>query len=62
MLVLSRRSGERIRIGPDVTITVLVVEGDKVRLGIAAPMDVPIWRAELVSDQTALPVRRLCSL
>jgi carbon storage regulator len=62
MLVLSRKPGESIRIGPDVTLTVLAVQGEKVRLGIAAPMDIGIWRTELISDTDVLPLRRLCSL
>lgn len=44
MLVLSRKRGERIQIGPDVTITVVRIEGDKVRIGIAAPRELPIDR------------------
>lgn len=56
MLVLSRKPGESIRIGPDVAITVLAVQGNKVRLGFSAPKDVPIWRSELVADAAALPV------
>ena len=47
MLVLSRKIGERIRIGEDVTLTVVRVHGDKVRLGIEAPSDVSIHREEV---------------
>jgi carbon storage regulator len=57
MLVLSRKPGERIRIGPNVEITVVAVERNKVRLGISAPADISIWRAELVSDAGVLPVK-----
>jgi carbon storage regulator len=57
MLVLSRKSGESIRIGPDVVITVLAVQGNKVRLGISAPTGISIWRDELVLDSAALPIR-----
>ena len=56
-MVLSRKSGESIRIGPGVAITVLAVQGNKVRLGISAPTEISIWRAELVSDAAVLPVR-----
>ena len=56
MLVLSRKSGESIKIGPDVEITVLAVQGNRVRLGIVAPTDISILRAELTVDNTALPV------
>ena len=49
MLVLSRRSGERIVIGDDVVITVLETSGNNTRLGIDAPDEVPIRRSELPS-------------
>jgi len=57
VLVLSRKSKESIRIGPDVVITVLAVQGKKVRLGITAPMGVSIWRDELILDSADIPVR-----
>jgi carbon storage regulator len=47
MLVLSRKQGERLNIGDDVTITVLEVRGRRVRLGIKAPDHVHVMRAEL---------------
>jgi carbon storage regulator len=48
MLVLSRKRGERIVVpGCSVTITVLAVEGNRVRLGIAAPAEVVVLREEL---------------
>lgn len=47
MLVLSRKIGQRILIG-DAIVEVLQVRGDKIRLGISAPDDVPIVREELV--------------
>jgi carbon storage regulator len=47
MLVLSRKPGEKIRIGSGITITVVGVQGNKIRLGIDAPEDVPILRSEL---------------
>lgn len=47
MLVLTRRAGESIVIGNDVTVTVLEVRGDQIRLGIDAPKDVPIHREEV---------------
>ncbi len=49
MLVLSRREGERIRIGDSVVITVVRMAGDKVRIGIEAPSDVLVLRDELES-------------
>ena len=47
MLVLSRKLGETIRIGDDVRVTILHLAGGRVRLGIAAPLDVPVHRSEL---------------
>ena len=47
MLVLTRKAGETIRIADNIVVTVLEVEGHRVRLGIAAPREVPIRRAEL---------------
>lgn len=47
MLVLSRRVGERVMIGPDIEVTVVAVHGDRIRLGFAAPRDVPIHRLEV---------------
>jgi carbon storage regulator len=47
MLVLSRHVGEKLMIGDEVTITVLVVNGNHVRLGINAPKDVPVHREEI---------------
>ena len=50
MLVLSRRVGERVVVGDDVTITVLEVRGDVVRIGIDAPRSVAVHRAELLEE------------
>ena len=50
MLVLSRRVGESIVVGDDVTVTVLEVRGDVVRIGIDAPRSVRVHRAELLQD------------
>ncbi len=47
MLVLTRRVGESIVIGNDVTVTVLEVRGDQIRIGIDAPKTVPIHREEV---------------
>lgn len=47
MLVLSRKKNERIVIGENVVITVVEVRGDRVRLGIEAPQEVPIHRSEV---------------
>jgi carbon storage regulator len=47
MLVLSRKPGEKIHVGSGITITVVRIQGNRVRLGIDAPADVPLVRAEL---------------
>ena len=47
MLVLSRHRDESIMIGDDVTITVVDIRGDKVRLGIDAPQEIPVHRQEV---------------
>jgi carbon storage regulator len=47
MLILTRRVGEAVKIGEDVTITVLGVKGNQVRLGVHAPRDVAVHREEI---------------
>ncbi len=47
MLVLSRKKNERIVIGENIVITIVEVRGDRVRLGIEAPQEVPIHRSEV---------------
>ena len=47
MLVLSRKTDERIQIGPDICITVLGIKGGRVRLGVEAPRNVRISRDDL---------------
>ena len=47
MLVLSRKHGEAIVIGNGITVTVLAVDGDRVKLGIVAPAEVPVHREEV---------------
>jgi carbon storage regulator len=47
MLILTRRPQETIRVGEDVTITILAVEGNKVRVGIAAPRNIVVDRQEV---------------
>ena len=49
MLVLSRKKNETIRIADDVTITVVDIRGDKVRIGIDAPKEIPVHRGEVYS-------------
>ncbi|WP_122818428.1 carbon storage regulator CsrA [Nocardioides pantholopis] len=50
MLVLSRRIGESVVIGDNVTVTILDVRGDVVRVGIDAPRSVAVNRAELLAE------------
>jgi carbon storage regulator len=47
MLVLTRRVGEALKIGDDITITVLGVKGNQVRVGVTAPRDVAVHREEI---------------
>jgi len=47
MLILTRRPGERVVIGDEILVTVMGVSGHTVRLGIAAPKGVPIYREEI---------------
>lgn len=47
MLVLSRKKNEKIVIDENITITIVEIRGDKVRLGIEAPREVPIHRSEV---------------
>lgn len=71
MLVLSRKCGETIMIGPDIAVTVMDVSGGRVRLGLCAPHDVAVHREEVfrriqreaiaqqaASEQEADPARR----
>ena len=47
MLALSRRKGEALIINNDVEITVLEIKGEQVKIGIAAPKEVPVYRKEV---------------
>lgn len=50
MLVLSRSQNEEVLIGDDICVTVVRIDGESVRLGFQAPVDVPIYRRELYED------------
>jgi carbon storage regulator len=47
MLILTRRAGEAVRIGDDIEVTVMAVNGSQVRIGITAPRDVAVDREEI---------------
>jgi carbon storage regulator len=47
MLVLTRKPNQSIMIGDDIEVSVLSVVGDKVRIGIHAPQDIPVFRTEI---------------
>ncbi len=47
MLVLTRKTNQSIMIGDDIEVTVLAVARDKIRLGITAPREVPVYRREV---------------
>lgn len=47
MLILTRRVGETLNIGDDITVTVLNVKGNQVRIGVNAPKDVTVHREEI---------------
>lgn len=59
MLVLSRKRDESIVIAGNITVTVVDIRGDKVRLGISAPAEVPVHRREVYDaikrDEAAVP-------
>ena len=47
MLIITRRPGERIMLGDDITINVMEIVGSSVRVGVEAPRSVPIYREEI---------------
>jgi carbon storage regulator len=51
MLVLSRKLGEKIVIADNITITVIDIDRGKIRLGIEAPRNIPVYRQELLGTQ-----------
>ena len=55
MLVLTRKVGERIQIGDQITLSIIRVQNGKVRIGIDAPESIRIRRDELSSDHQNLP-------
>ena len=63
MLILTRRVDESLVIGDNVTVTILGVKGNQVRIGVDAPRDVTVHREELAQKQDArehqLPLNRV---
>jgi carbon storage regulator len=56
MLIITRRPGEKVMLGDDVVIEVIEVSGSSVRIGIAAPRSIPVYREEIwraVRDENA---------
>ena len=55
MLILTRRIGETLFIGDDITIKVVGINGNQVRIGIDAPLDVQVMRSELLKESEPEP-------
>ena len=47
MLILTRRMNETLMVGDDVSVTVLAINGNQVRIGVKAPRDIPVHRKEI---------------
>ncbi len=68
MLVLSRREGESIKIGDDITLVFYDIQSDRVRIGIEAPKEISIVRTELLQiaeqnkEAVSLPTKNLRSV
>jgi len=56
MLVITRRLDESVQIGRDISITIVEVDGSKIRLGIEAPTDISIRRTELETCDDSEPI------
>lgn len=66
MLVLSRKEGEKLVLGDNITLVVSKITGNRVTLGIEAPADVTIFRGELAEQRAArpqvVPMRRVATV
>ncbi len=51
MLVLSRKLGEKIVIGENITVTIVKIDRNQIRIGIEAPHDVPVYREEIAPQR-----------
>ena len=59
MLILTRKVGETLMVGEDVTVTVMAVNGNQVRIGINAPKDVEVHREEIYDRVQAEKTQQL---
>ncbi len=57
MLILTRRTGESLVIGDDVTITILAIKGNQIRIGIDAPKHVSVHRMEIQEKINGAPAK-----
>jgi carbon storage regulator len=55
MLILTRRIGETVLVGDDITIKVVGINGNQIRIGIDAPLDVQVLRSELLKESETAP-------
>jgi carbon storage regulator len=58
LLILTRKVGEALKVGEDVTVTVMAVKGNQVRIGINAPKDVAVHREEIYEKVQAEKAQR----
>lgn len=62
MLVLSRKTDEEVIIGDEIRVTVLAIQGNKVRLGFTAPPHISIQRKELLERDPDIVIREVCAI
>lgn len=62
MLVLSRKVGEKIHIGGNIILTIIEIGANKVRIGVDAPNNVPVYRSEVIQREGTEKLRPLIPL